>query len=378
MTKRTTRAKTAKPQPAAQPLTFLDHLQELKMRLFWVAVFFVVVSALTYPFFDAIVHVLTAPIGSTPLYYMTPAGGLSFVIKICMYVGVVGTLPVIVYHLYRFVAPVISEPRRRTVVIYTLASVGLAAMGVLFGYFVSLPAALHFLTSINIDQISSLITVDSYIAFVFAYLIAGALLFQLPLVLSIIDSVTPLKPRRLMDFQRHVIVASFVIAAIITPTPDAVNQVILAVPIIVMYQLGIVLVWLRHRSLVAVREGSAQVGAVAVIAAPESHTTVPKTAPTVIPTTPVITKPVMRAIDGVIHGRPTVPLTPQGASVTQIPPPSPVVPKQSIDGLRPVIPMDEQLRRAQQRVALRVARPSVPVRRQLVVPGRMAGMIPTI
>ena len=103
------------------------------------------------------------------------------------------------------------------------------------------------LTNINIDQISSMLTIDAYMSFVIGYIVAGALLFQLPLVMLIINSVTPLPPRKLMNYQRHMIVVSFVAAAIVSPTPDVVNQTILAAPMVVMYQIGIVAVWARNR-----------------------------------------------------------------------------------------------------------------------------------
>lgn len=245
------RAKTAK-RPAAfadsgQQLTFLEHVHELRNRLFWIGTWFVVASGAVYPLFDHVVRLLTAPLEGRELYYLTPAGGLSFIIKICMYIGFILVMPVVIYHLFQFVAPVMKATQRRAVVMYTCASALLALIGVLFAYYATLPAAIYFLTSINIDQISSLLTVDSYLSFVFAYLLAGALLFQIPLILLVINSATPLKPSRLMQYHRHVIVTSFILAALITPTPDVVNQTIMALPIILMYQIGITMVWLKNR-----------------------------------------------------------------------------------------------------------------------------------
>lgn len=248
MTKSRTKP-TANHLSATEPelLTFMDHLQELKGRFFWVAVYFVVASGLAYPRFQDIVHVLLAPLGKQELYYMTPAGGLSFIIKVCMYVGVIAILPVMIYHLYKFVTPVMKRTTSRAVFGYTTASTLLALAGIAFAYFFSLPAALHFLTNINLDQISSMLTIDSYMSFVIAYVLGGALLFQTPLIMLIINSITPLTPGKLMNYQRHMIVVSFIIAAIISPTPDVVNQTILAAPMVVMYQVGVILVWLRNR-----------------------------------------------------------------------------------------------------------------------------------
>jgi sec-independent protein translocase protein TatC len=225
----------------------MDHVHELKGRLFWVAIFFVVAAAASYPFFQTIVDLLIKPLGDHRLYYLSPAGGFSFIIKICMYAGFVGALPVVIYHLYRFIAPVMKKEHAKAVIGYTIASTFLAISGMVFAYLVSLPAALHFLTDINVKQVTAMLTIDAYMSFIIAYLIAGALLFQLPLIMLIINSVTPLKPGKLMGFQRHILIGSFVVAALISPTPDAVNQTLLAAPMVVMYQIGILLVWAVNR-----------------------------------------------------------------------------------------------------------------------------------
>lgn len=246
MTNQVATVRSASTQEPALP-TFMDHLQELKSRFFWIAIYFVVASGVAYPFFQLIVHILTAPLQGQKLYYLTPGGGLAFILKVCMYVGVIAILPVIMYHFYRFVAPVMKKNNARSVLGYTIASSLLAVIGIVFAYMVTLPAAIQFLTNINIDQISSMLTIDAYMSFVIGYIVAGALLFQLPLVMLIINSVTPLPPRKLMNYQRHMIVVSFVAAAIVSPTPDVVNQTILAAPMVVMYQIGIVAVWARNR-----------------------------------------------------------------------------------------------------------------------------------
>ena len=228
--------------------TFLDHVHELQGRLFAIVLAFLVVAGAAYPFFDKIVAVIVAPLDKgQELVYLTPGGAFSFIIKVCLYIGIMGALPVIIYQLYQFLMPAVRRVHLRVVLGYTLASLVLAIIGVVFAYVVSLPAALHFLTSFDLYHINPMLTIDSYFSFVMTYLLAGALLFQLPIVMLIINSVTPLTPSKLMGAQRGIIVGSFVVAAIISPTPDALNQVLLASPMIVMYQLGIIIIWFRNR-----------------------------------------------------------------------------------------------------------------------------------
>jgi sec-independent protein translocase protein TatC len=120
-------------------------------------------------------------------------------------------------------------------------------MGAAFAYFITLPAALHFLNEFSSDQVKALISTNEYISFVTIYVAAFAILFQLPLILLFINHITPLSPGALMRQQRLVILLSFVAAAVITPTPDIVNQTFMALPIIVLYQISMALVWLVNR-----------------------------------------------------------------------------------------------------------------------------------
>lgn len=225
--------------------TFLDHLNELRNRLFWSVGFIVAASAAAFPVKERIISLLMAPLGSQALYYLTPVGGFSFILKICTYVGVLLAVPVVLYNMYRFVEPLMGG-RRHSVAGFVISSTLLAVGGVIFAYSISLPAALHFLTNLNIGHIQAMLTADAYLSFVAAYLLGAAILFQIPLVLLIINSVWPLPPKRLMRAQRYVIIIAFVIAAIISPTPDIANQALLALPIIGMFEVGVVCVWLQN------------------------------------------------------------------------------------------------------------------------------------
>lgn len=227
---------------------FMDHVRELQWRLAVVALAFLVTAAAVYPFFDKIVALLLKPLGDDlSLVYLTPGGAFNFAIQVCIYAAAIGTLPVALYHSYRFVMPAIERTTFKSVLGYSFSSLLLAASGVAFSYTLALPAAIHFLTSFNLKNISPMLTIDSYLSFVMTYILAGALLFQLPLIMVIINRIKPLTPPTLMAGQRHIILGSVIFAAVISPTPDAVNQLLLAAPIIVMYQLGIVVVMLKNR-----------------------------------------------------------------------------------------------------------------------------------
>jgi len=243
---------TAVKNGVASMPTFLDHVRELQSRLFAIILIFIILSAAAYPFFDKIVGVLVAPLGKEyQLVYLTPGGAFTFIIQLCLYIGFIAALPAIIYHVYRFIMPIVNKVTFRAAVTYTIVSFVLAGIGIVFAYVVSLPAALYFLTNFNLYHINPMLTIDSYLSFVMTYLLVGALLFQIPLLMMIIHGVKPLKPKKLMSYQGKIILVSFIIAAVVSPTPDALNQTLLASPMILMYQAGIFLIWFKNKRAVS-------------------------------------------------------------------------------------------------------------------------------
>lgn len=228
--------------------TFLEHIYELRSRIVWVALTLIVGSAIGFQYHDFLVSIVIAPLHGEKLVYLTPGGGFSFIFTICLYFGALLTIPVVIYHIYRFLQPVLGKTSRKLVTSIILTSILLAASGVLFGYYVAVPAAIEFLSTFAGEAVTPNLTAESYLNFVVAYMVGLAALFQLPLLLYIFDYVKPFPPGSLWASQRFVIVGSFIAAAIITPTPDVINQLIIAVPIIVMYQLGVIAVAMRHKA----------------------------------------------------------------------------------------------------------------------------------
>ncbi len=339
------RAKTSPKTPSdvAEPTlpTFMDHVRELQGRLFAIGGVFIVAAAAAYPFFDKIINVLLAPLGDDhQLVYLTPGGAFSFIIQVCMFVGLVGALPAIIYNVYRFFMPAMKQRTLKKAIIFTISSLVLALAGMVFAYVVSLPAALYFLTGFDLYHIDPMLTIDSYFSFVMTYLLAGALLFQIPLIMLLINGATPLQPKKLMRFQDKIILGSFIVAAIISPTPDALNQTLLASPMIVMYQAGIVLVLLRNRRKTKTATSSAPIVVTPtlekqIIASPSPLTTLPgvqleqerkNPLPAAVPLQPTLVR-ARRSIDG---------FAPRGQAAQRV-----VVPQQ-----RPLPVMQRQLQRS--------------------------------
>lgn len=222
--------------------TLAEHIDEIRFRLFWIVTTVLLASGVGYLLHKQLLLLVQKPLGSE-LYYTSPAGGISFIFKLCFSFAFVVALPVVLYHIMRFFFPVVAHIQQRTITRFIIASVVLAYSGVVFAYFVSLPAALHFLSNIGNYSLSALITVDTYYDFVVAYLMGFALLFQTPIIVLFINKIKPLKPGGMMGAQRYIILVSFIVAALLTPTPDPINQTIMAMPAIILYQVSVFMVW---------------------------------------------------------------------------------------------------------------------------------------
>lgn len=215
------------------------HLKELQWRLTIVAAFFIIGATLAYTYQAQLIPALMAPLHGEKLIYLNPAGGFSFIFLISIYAGIAVALPILVQQLYAFLRPALPQSAQKKSSAIIISSFLLLISGVAFGYFVAVPNALTFLTTFADEYVSSSLTADSYLNFVIAYTIGIGLVFQIPLVLLLIDSIKPLTPTGLFKSERWVILGAFIVAAIITPTPDPINQTIVAGPVIIVYQLGV-------------------------------------------------------------------------------------------------------------------------------------------
>jgi sec-independent protein translocase protein TatC len=206
-------------------------------------------STAAYLIQQQLVRFLLLPAHNQNFIYTAPGGGLAFLFQVCTYVGITASIPVFVYQLLRFIEPVVGDNERRFIIKMGWFSAILAVMGFTFGYMIGLPAALHFLShQFTTKQIMPLLTIQEYMSFITVYLIGSALIFQLPLIVLFINRIKPLRPSQLFGFERYVIAGAFIVSMLMAPTINLVDQLMLAGPIIITYQIAILLVLLSNRS----------------------------------------------------------------------------------------------------------------------------------
>ncbi len=220
---------------------FIEHIHELRIRLFLWFIVFVVGSVIGFKIYDNLLLIIMKPLNK-PLYYTSPLGGLNFVFQLAILFGFIVSLPMLIYQIIKFIEPLFSTHSKRLLAWLPFFSLLLAIVGICFAYLISLPATLGFFGAFGSNELRPLISTNEYFSFVTHYLLGIALLFQLPIILFVINLITPLDRKIFLKYQRHFIVLSFVIAAIFTLDP--INQAIMAIPLILLYYaaVGIIIV----------------------------------------------------------------------------------------------------------------------------------------
>jgi sec-independent protein translocase protein TatC len=227
--------------------TVKQHLREMLTRLVWVVIMFVAGSVAGYIFHIQIIAFLQHYI-SGALYYTSPAGSFNFVMKVTLLVGVITAVPALIYQVIKYIQPALKATHRyKRIWLVSLISLTLAITGAAFALFIVIPMSLRFFASFNISNLKPLISADQYLDYVIKALTWFAILFQIPLITLFINRIKPLRPRTLLKYERHVVVAALVIALILPFTYDPLTQFIIAVPIILLYNLSIIFIWFANR-----------------------------------------------------------------------------------------------------------------------------------
>jgi len=236
------------PQDELQPeenskggeMSLIDHLQELRRRLIISIVVVLITSSGCYFYAAELVHLITAPAGK--LYYMNPAEAFFAYLKVSFFAGFLLALPVVLYQTWAFVVPALSKQERKTSVFLVPASVALFFIGLTFSYMLVLPAGIKFFMGFATEDLQPLFSLGEYLSFVISFLLPFGFVFELPLFILVAAKVGLISSRFLIAKRKMVLVLSFVIGAVIAPSPDVVSQTMVAVPMLVLYESSILIV----------------------------------------------------------------------------------------------------------------------------------------
>jgi len=228
-------------------LTVLSHLLELRQRLIKSVIAIAVASVIAFIFYDWIFYILKLPAEGINLIYIEMTEMIGTIMKVCLVTGIILAMPYLVYHGIMFVAPALT-PKEKKYVYLILPWIALMFLGgVAFSYFILIPPATRFLISFGSDIATPEIRIGNYIAIVTRLMLAIGFVFEMPVITTFLARLGVLKPKWLSDRRRTAIIVAFILAAIITPTFDPMNQSLVAIPLIVLYEMSIWLAKLVYK-----------------------------------------------------------------------------------------------------------------------------------
>ena len=224
-------------------MSFFDHLSELRTRIIWSVVPAGIALIGTLYFTDHIMTFLQRPLTriNAPPVFLTPTEYFWTYMKVAMIAALFVAMPAVLWNVWAFVAPGLHKHERRYAAPFVIIGSLLFLGGGAFALLVVVPFAVQFLVNFGVEKgAQPMISIASYMDFILKFTLAFGLVFEMPVVITLLSMLGVVTPQFLSKNRKYAILINFVIAAILTPTPDALNQALMAGPLIILYEVGII------------------------------------------------------------------------------------------------------------------------------------------
>jgi len=249
---------------AMPTMGFLDHLEELRKRIVYSIMAVAVGAGLCWWKVERIYDLMQRPIMdalkanglSEKLVYLNPTEPFNLYLKVAALGGLFLTSPFVLYQVWMFISPGLYRNEKRYVVPFMFSTIALFTAGGYFGYRVAYPRALEFLIHFG-RQFQPMITIGEYTSLFLSIVLGMGLIFELPILIFFLSLMGIVSPAFMWKNARYAILIIFIIAAIVTPTPDVFNMCIFASPMLALYILSIGISWLVHHKQRAARKAKA-------------------------------------------------------------------------------------------------------------------------
>jgi len=233
-------------QEAGGKMSFFEHLVDLRKRLINSAIAIALGAMIGVSISQRVIDLISRPMQEAlrkqhlddRLIYTSPAGLINIIITFGIYIGVVLAAPFVLYQVWLFIAPGLYKHERRAVTAFIASSLFLFLAGISFGYFVMLPYMLNFLIGFQ-GPFRPLISINEYFDFILIVLLGLGIIFELPVLIFFLALFNIVTPQFLWKNLRYAILIIAVVAAIVTPTPDATTMLVFMAPMVALYFIGI-------------------------------------------------------------------------------------------------------------------------------------------
>jgi len=220
-------------------LSILDHLKEFRQRLIKIVIAIALTSILSFIFYEQIFNILIFPAPDIDLIYIEMTEMLGTIMRVCLVSGIILAMPYITYHVIMFISPALTSREKKMVYLILPWVTLMFAAGVYFGYSILVPRITAFLLTFGSEIALPQIKIGNYISIVTRLLLMIGLVFEMPVLTTFLARIGVITPRWLASKRRTAIILAFILAAMITPTIDPVNQTLVAAPLVVLYEMSI-------------------------------------------------------------------------------------------------------------------------------------------
>jgi sec-independent protein translocase protein TatC len=229
-------------------MSLMEHLDELRKRIVHSAAYLAVGFVVAYVFHERLYGFIQEPLDRLhiKLNYTHPMDPLNLYLQVSLIGGAILASPFILYQVWLFIAPGLYQKERRFVVPFMGATVGLFLLGAAFGYFYVLPGALEILIVRFGSKFNPIVTIEEYTGFFLSIILGLGISFEMPILIFFLALFGIVSPQFLWKNIRYAILAVFLVAAIITPSPDPWTMCIYAIPMLCLYLIGIGVAWWVH------------------------------------------------------------------------------------------------------------------------------------
>ena len=218
-------------------MTLVGHLGELRRRIVISVLAIVVGTIIAYVYVDELMRFVTAPAGK--LYFMSPAEGFFAFLKLAVFAGGMLSLPIILWQIWAFVAPALTSGEKKWAIIMVPGAAVLFFIGIAFAYLVVWPPAVKFFLGFGSESLQPMLSLGQYLSFLLSFILPFGIIFNLPLGLLVLAKMGIISSAFLAKQRRMMVLVAFIVGGIITPTPDVFSQIMMAIPIIILYEASI-------------------------------------------------------------------------------------------------------------------------------------------
>ncbi len=223
-------------------MSFLEHLEELRWRILYLLIGVVLGTILSWVFIDFLIDnilLLPAKRASIHLQNLKPFGQLFLYFEVAVIGGFIASVPNVFYQLWKFISPALKQNERSYVSLIVFFSSICFLSGIVFAYYVMLPLTLTFAGQFGSTTIENNFAIDEYFSIIISVMLAAGIIFELPMLSFFLSKIGILTPAFMRKFRRHSIIAILIVAAVLTPGTDPIAQVLLAIPLVLLYEISI-------------------------------------------------------------------------------------------------------------------------------------------